>query len=253
MAQTSLRERAYAHIRSRLLSGSLPAGTRLSEISVANEMGISKTPVREAIRRLEVEGLLEQVPRIGTIVRTPTRRQIVELYEYREALETHAILLAIDRIKPKELALMERMCQRLREIGVRFRESGRETLGPEMIEESLSVDLAFHMVILCATNNQKIVHEVERSRVLTQIFCLSRYHKYALWFICGTYLYHSRILRELKKKNAEKARYWMSRHIRISQREALADFDLRQREGEPSERFPLMLPLDVRRELEELG
>ncbi|MCC6682383.1 MAG: GntR family transcriptional regulator [Phycisphaeraceae bacterium] len=253
MTQTPLRDQAYAHIRSRLLSGNLPAGTRLSEISVANEMGISKTPVREAIRRLEVEGLLEQVPRVGTIVRTPSRRQIIELYEYREALENHAILLAIDRIKPKELELMERMCQRLRQIAVKFRESGQATLSKEMIEEALSVDLAFHMVILCATSNQKIVHEVERSRVLTQILCMSRYHKYALWFICGTYLYHSRILRELKKKKAESARFWMSRHIRISQKEALADFDLRQREGEPSERFPLSLPLEVRKELEDLG
>jgi len=253
MTRASLRDQAYTHIRQRLMDGHLPAGSRLSEISVANEIGISKTPVREAFRRLESEGLLEQVPRIGTIVRTPTRREIIDLYEYREALETHAVLLAVGRITGKELALMERMCREQKQLGVELRQSGQQRFSREMIQRSLSMDMAYHMALLGASHNRRIVKAVEQSRMLTRIFCMSRYQDYGIGFIAGTYLYHTRILRALQRGDAERARYWMSRHIQISRDEAVADFDRRQAEGEASERFPLTLPAEVRRELEELN
>lgn len=253
MTQTSLRDQAYTHIRHQMLGGQLKAGTRLSEISVANEIGISKTPVREAFRQLESEGLLEQIPRVGTVVREPTRREIIELYEYREALETHAVRLGIDRITLKELALMERMCQGQRKIGLEYRERNLSRMTKEMIHQTLSMDMAFHVALLGASRNRRIIQAVDQSRVLTRIFCFSRYHDYDMGFISGTYLYHMRILRAMKKRDVEQACYWMRCHLQISRDHAVADFEQRQAEGEQTERYPLSLPPDVRRELEELN
>ena len=71
----NLRERAYRHIHERLRSGRLPPGSVVSDRSLAAEIGISKTPVREAIRQLEHEGLLEAVARHGTRVRAPDPRE----------------------------------------------------------------------------------------------------------------------------------------------------------------------------------
>jgi DNA-binding GntR family transcriptional regulator len=224
------------------MEGVLPAGSRLSEISVANEIGISKTPVREAFRRLEEEGLVEQVPRFGTIVRVPTRREIIELYEYREALETYAVRLAASRIMPKELDLMDRMCREQRQIGIELRESGQPCMSQEMIQRSLSIDMAYHMALLGASHNRRIIQAVEQSRVF-----------YGIGFIAGTFLYHRRILRALRKHDGEEACYWMGRHVQISREEAVADFDRRQTQGEASERFPLSLPPEVRRELDSLN
>src|SRR6201995_3075492 len=87
IASNPLREQAYKHIHGKLLAGELPAGHVLSEHSLAREIGISRTPVREAIQRLEQEGVLEQIPRYGTVVRRPERRDLEELYQLREALE----------------------------------------------------------------------------------------------------------------------------------------------------------------------
>lgn len=253
MAQLPLRDRAYSHIRQRLMEGRLPAGSRLSEISVANEIGISKTPVREAFRRLEEEGLVEQVPRFGTIVRVPTRREIIELYEYREALETYAVRLAASRITAKELDLMDRMCREQRQIGIELRGTGQPCMSQEMIQRSLSVDMAYHMTLLGASHNRRIIQAVEQSRVFTRIFCMSRYQYYGIGFIAGTYLYHRRILRALRRHNGDEACYWMGRHVQISREEAVSDFDRRQAQGEASERFPLSLSPEVRRELDRLS
>ena len=70
----------------------------LSELAVAKELGISRTPVREAFRDFEQEGVLEQVPRFGTRVKALDRRDLVELYELREALEPYAVAQAAGRL-----------------------------------------------------------------------------------------------------------------------------------------------------------
>ena len=86
MADPTLSRRAYDHLQQKLISGELRAGSMVSEQSLASEIGMSRTPVREAIRTLEQEGVLEQLPRFGTRVRTLERRDLVELYDLREAM-----------------------------------------------------------------------------------------------------------------------------------------------------------------------
>ena len=85
-----LTHQAYQHIQAEILAGRFAAGTLISETRIAEELGISRTPVGEAIRTLASEGWVEQQPRRGTIVRSFSRREIIELYELREALETFA-------------------------------------------------------------------------------------------------------------------------------------------------------------------
>ena len=105
MVSPNRRERAYQYLHARIASGALAGGALVSELSLAREMGLSRTPVREAIRQLIMEGLVEQVPRHGTIVRIPERREVAELYEVREALESYAVAQAARRILPADLAV----------------------------------------------------------------------------------------------------------------------------------------------------
>ena len=95
-SDTPLTHRAYQHIQSEILAGKLSAGTQISETRIAEQLGISRTPVGEAIRTLAAEGWVEQQPRRGTVVRSFSRREIIELYELREALETFAARKAAD-------------------------------------------------------------------------------------------------------------------------------------------------------------
>ncbi|RYZ64370.1 MAG: GntR family transcriptional regulator, partial [Proteobacteria bacterium] len=88
------RQKAYVFIQRKLLEGEIRAGDLVSELALAAEIGMSRTPIREAIGQLELEGLFDKVPRVGTLVRLPDQRELRELYEVREALESHAASVA---------------------------------------------------------------------------------------------------------------------------------------------------------------
>jgi DNA-binding GntR family transcriptional regulator len=92
----SLSERAYESIRDNILRGRYALGAALSRRQLAKELRMSFLPVSEAVRRLEIDGLLESKPRAGTRVRIPTRQDILERYALREALETQAARLCAE-------------------------------------------------------------------------------------------------------------------------------------------------------------
>src|SRR6188768_653952 len=157
MPADPLRDQAYRHIHGKLLSGELPAGHVLSEHSLAREIGISRTPVREAIRRLEQEGILEQVPRYGTIVRRPERRDLEELYQLREALEPYAVAQVAGRLNGEDLAMLARLCDEIRVIAAAVKKAGRDVVDAALMRRLLSADLAFHMVLLRASGNRRLM------------------------------------------------------------------------------------------------
>jgi len=108
-AAQSIGEKAYAYIRRRILSGELAPGAALSEASIARELGNSRGPLREAIRRLTAEGFLRQAPTGGSVVVEFSRRDVAELYDLREALEVYAAGKAAEnKLHDSELETLER-------------------------------------------------------------------------------------------------------------------------------------------------
>ena len=103
-----LREVVIENIRDAILSGDFPAGMRLTELQLADEMGVSRTPIREAIRNLEQEGLVVMIPRRGAYVADVSIHDINEVYEIRTALETLAAGLAAERIEDSEIEEMDK-------------------------------------------------------------------------------------------------------------------------------------------------
>lgn len=101
-----LGEEAYGRIRGAIRDGSLAPGERLTETDLASRFGVSRTPVRQAIARLEAEGLLTREPRRGLTVTRPDHQQIVELYVMREVLEGAAARLAAQHASGTEIAAM---------------------------------------------------------------------------------------------------------------------------------------------------
>ncbi|MDZ7618824.1 MAG: GntR family transcriptional regulator, partial [Patescibacteria group bacterium] len=85
MESTSLFQQAYSRIQEEILRGELPPGGRVSEISLAKQLGLGRAPVREALRQLQNDGVMRQIPRYGTVVRMPRRRDVIDIYELREA------------------------------------------------------------------------------------------------------------------------------------------------------------------------
>ncbi|MFT5174002.1 MAG: DNA-binding GntR family transcriptional regulator [Gammaproteobacteria bacterium] len=100
----SLGEYAYERLRARIREGALPPGTRVREAEVAGQLGISRTPVREALRRLEADGFLTFEPHRGTVVVQLDHQSVMELYAMREALEGTAAGLAAQHASEAEIA-----------------------------------------------------------------------------------------------------------------------------------------------------
>src|SRR5687767_5603672 len=98
--------RVIAEMRRRIISGELSAGVNLSELALAEDFGVSRTPVREALKQLQTEGLVEIRPRVGTFVTAPSRREITELFEMKELLEGAAARLLAHRGNVPELDLL---------------------------------------------------------------------------------------------------------------------------------------------------
>ena len=144
----SLTERVYHKLRNAIITGKINGGTRLVESSLAAEMMVSRTPVREALNALSLEGLLYSIPRAGYIVEEMSDYDVKDLFSTRLTIEQIATCQAMDKITTEELKLLElnvRQTDEVIEIG--------------LAEKMTDLDMEFHGIIYKAT----------RSRALLQI------------------------------------------------------------------------------------
>jgi DNA-binding GntR family transcriptional regulator len=147
----SLRDLAYEDIRQAILTGALQPGQRVKERDVAAQMGISTTPVKEALRRLEQEGLVVSQPRRGAVVSGLVTIPVEEIEEIRGALEAIAARLAASRLSETELARLEALVADMAALTRDMRE-------PQRRVQEVS---AFHRLILEGSRNDFLVRFVE--------------------------------------------------------------------------------------------
>jgi DNA-binding GntR family transcriptional regulator len=136
-------EEAYRYLKTRIMSAALPPGASLNELEIADALGISRTPVREAIRKLEQEGLAMRYPNRGAIVTKLSMKDVLEIWQIREILEPAACRLATARIEDAALERIEKVLLELKE----------RPVGPEGYEAFLRADLDLHGTILEASGN----------------------------------------------------------------------------------------------------
>lgn len=247
---SSLRQRAYAHLQRKLLNGELVAGSVLSEQSLATEIGMSRTPVREAIRSLEHEGVLEQVPRYGTIVRRPERSDLVELYELREAVEPFAVAKAARTLLAEDVISLRRLCD---EIGSLIRELMKAklpSLNAAQMQRLLGADLGFHLLLLRAAGNQRMMKIVSESRLLTGIFGTQR-QAHTAAVLEQTHQDHLSILAAVEAGNAKAASRAMLDHIRQSKQQALDAYE-QERRTTDFRLIPLTMPQELLAEVQRI-
>lgn len=227
MAAT-LEQRAYDHIRRKLITGDFVVEERLSEVGLAREIGISATPVREAISRLTTEGLLHKVPGIGSFVRQYTRQDLEEIFELRLLLECYAAQRAATRITPEQLAQGQRLCDTMLQITRRCRDHGPAGIDDHAAAEIVLADVAFHLLVLKASGNGRAYKIIADYHVMAHV-CQRNMDNggssQPLRDMIVTWRDHTRILRALRRRDAEGARHWMARHVEAANRQGLADPD----------------------------
>src|ERR671936_2114686 len=103
----TLWQRVYEYLREEILSEGLPPGTELQEVALADQLGVSRGPIREAIGRLAAEGLVTVRPRRGAVVRALSKEEFLEAYQVREALEVMAVRLAVPKLSGEHVAALQ--------------------------------------------------------------------------------------------------------------------------------------------------
>jgi len=144
-----LRDVVFNTLRQAILTGELKPGERLMEIHLANRLGVSRTPIREAIRKLELEGLVTMIPRRGAEVAQITEKSMNDVLEVRRAVDALCVELACDRITEEELEALKAACDAF-ERAVRTKD----------LKEIAKADVKLHDIIVQATGNKRLVQLV---------------------------------------------------------------------------------------------
>src|SRR5690606_7880656 len=148
-----LRELVFDALREAIINGTLKPRERLMEIQLAEELGVSRTPIREALRKLEIEGFIVMVPRKGAYVADLSFKDIADVFEIRSALEGLAAELAAERITDEELDEMERLLI-----------EKAEAIASNDMEKLVLVDTKFHEAIYKASRNERLTNIISNLR-----------------------------------------------------------------------------------------
>ena len=141
-----LRDVVFNTLRQAILTGELKPGERLMEIHLADKLGVSRTPIREAIRKLELEGLVIMIPRRGAEVAQITEKNLKDVLEVRRALDALCAELACDRITNEEKNKLKAACHAF--------EEATKTRDAKVIAQA---DVALHDIIVEATGNERLI------------------------------------------------------------------------------------------------
>jgi DNA-binding GntR family transcriptional regulator len=204
-----VRERAYEHLKASILSGRFNPGERLAEEHLAKELGISRTPIREALHKLESEGLIKPLASRGFVASQDSKDDIEELFEIRAVLEGYALRLICGRITDAVLAQLEDTV-----------EKAEEALGRHGLDEIFQWNTRFHDTLHdLITDRRRLYHQMVTMRQY-----VLRYRKNTLQYPDGgerTVDGHRKILLALRLRDPDLCERVMREHIQQSKTDAL--------------------------------
>lgn len=152
----TLRGKAYTALKTLILRGRLKPGERLAEAELARRLGVSRTPLREALTRLEQDGLVIGKPHHGYVVIDLDATALLDLLDVREVLDVHAAIEAVHRASEHDLDRLRAVMERIERL------NDRESRPVEDIAEELELGLRIHEVIAEATGNRYLVETLAR-------------------------------------------------------------------------------------------
>lgn len=226
-----MREIAYRHIQRKISSRQLRAGAPVSDVAIAKELGISRTPAREAIRQLVSEGLLESVPGRGVVVVTLNRDDIRDLFEMREALEGLAArTVAVRSPSSSEIRDFRTVATAMTALIKELEASRKQGLDENQMERFEVADLAFHTYLMKLAGNRRSLKTVADIRLLIRIFAARR-SGHNLAVLKHISRDHLDLIKAIQSGDVEAAARCVSRHISDSRNSRLEEFDRREREA----------------------
>jgi DNA-binding GntR family transcriptional regulator len=206
---TPVRERVYEHIKTAILSGHLNPGEKLTEEHLAKTLGVSRTPVREALHKLESEGLIKTRKKRGFVVSKDSREEVEELFELRSILEGYTLRIISESVSEETLRRLEGFIQ-----------NAEEALRRKKIEDVFKWNTRFH-----DTLHELVAHKVRLHRLIVNM------RKYVLRHRKDTLRYpdggkraiegHRKIMLALRLRDPDLCERIMREHIREAKEDAL--------------------------------
>jgi DNA-binding GntR family transcriptional regulator len=211
-------------LRQKITMGDLTPGSSLSEVALAEEFGVSRTPVREALKQLQTEGLVEIRPRVGTFVSTPSRREITELFQMKELLEAAAARLLAFRGQVPELDRLRASVH-----------AADAAVAAGDVEGYAELVHEFHELLIEGADNGKL--EAHYRILMNQL----AYHRLVRTSLsqprrlANSNAEHHRVLEYIEAKDGDGAERVMREHVRASHQALVAGIETKDRAGADEE------------------
>lgn len=195
-----LRDVVFITLREAILKGDLEPGARLMEMDLANKLGVSRTPIREAIRKLELEGLVSMAPRKGAVVAEITLDDLRDVLEVRKHLEELAVDLACRRANQEVIDEL-----------VEFNKKFQNSLRTSNLTQIAEADVNFHEIIYEATRNKRLIQILNNLR--------EQMYRYRMEYIKDEQMRktlvdeHNQIIEAIRNKDIDEAKKQVRMHI----------------------------------------
>jgi GntR family transcriptional regulator, vanillate catabolism transcriptional regulator len=214
----SAQVRAQLRLREMILAGELPGGTRIAELSIVEKLGVSRTPIRAALMRLEQEGLIESLPNGGYAVRTFSEREVSEAIELRGTIEGLAVRLAAERGAPPVVLGEAREC--LRAVDTLLRQP---SLDDEAFSEYVKLNERFHTLLGELAGSGLMTREMDRVASLpfaspSAFVVVQANSPQARDMLVVAQDQHWQVLDAIERREGARAEAIMREHSRIAQR-----------------------------------
>ncbi|MFG0248257.1 MAG: GntR family transcriptional regulator [Phycisphaeraceae bacterium JB051] len=229
--RSNLAMQAYEHIHCKLWNGELAVGSKLPEVALAKEIGVSRTPVREAVAQLESEGFLVQIPNTGSFVRMIQRDELDELFDFRMHLECYALELVI---QSADAELIQKLSHLSNQMFALIRKQYDASQADDITEGFVftpgwhQLDAQFHELLLQSANNRWIKRVSGQLHLMSRIFMPGRIvaqNENSWHRAIRVWRQHRRIARSIQTGNFETGRDTLRLHIDQGRHESMAFMD----------------------------
>jgi len=206
--EKTIRRKTYEYLREKLLNGEIPPSQHLIEAKIAKDLGTSRTPVREAFHSLELEGLIESIPRVGYVVKSTSEEEVEEICEIRMAIEGVAARWAIEKAHKK---LIEELKKNISISGGRVSKGNAKAF--------IDLDARFHEIIARHSGSQRLL---ELAQTLRRHMLRYRIQSiYSVENVLRAIDGHKGILRAIEKRDLEELNKAIRYHMEQSKSDIL--------------------------------
>ena len=206
MHMAGAEEKAYEAIRSDIAAGRLKGGEHLSAAELAGRLDISRTPVREALRRLSAEGLVNFLPNRGAYVTTWMRQDVEEVFELRIMLEGHAAKRAATRFAPKQLARLNTVAGDIEDLA--------ENQPAQYLDSIAAANGEFHRLIVSAAASDRLAALIKG--VVEMPLVVRTFHFYSADDLARSIAHHRELVAAFSRRDGDWAGNVMRSHIRAA-------------------------------------